>query len=58
LTVPEPVKGSDGRIHLAYELLLTNASALPVKIDQVEVMDASTHQALLILTGTALRRVM
>jgi hypothetical protein len=55
LTVPEPAKGSDGRIHLAYELLLTNASALPVKIDQVEVLDASTRQALLNLTGAALR---
>src|SRR5215472_8281981 len=29
LTIPEPVKGSDGRIHLAYELLLTKARALP-----------------------------
>jgi peptidase M23-like protein len=55
LTVPEPVKASDGRIHLAYELLLTNASALPVRISQVEVADAATHQALLNLTGAALR---
>jgi Peptidase family M23 len=55
LTVPEPVKGSDGRIHLAYELLLTNASALPVRISQVAVLDAATHQALLNLTGTALK---
>ncbi len=31
LTVPEPVKGSDGRIHLAYELLLTNVTAVPVR---------------------------
>ena len=55
LTVPEPVNGSDGRIHLTYELLLTNVTALPVRISQVEVLDASTHQALLNLTGTALR---
>ena len=54
LTVPEPVKGSDGRIHLAYELLLTNVTALPVRISQVQVLDASTHRALLDLTGTAL----
>jgi hypothetical protein len=54
LTVPEPFKASDGRIHLAYELLLTNTTALPVRVSQVEVLDASTHQALLNLTGTAL----
>lgn len=54
LTVPEPVKGSDGRIHLAYELLLTNVTAVPVRISQVQVLDASTHQALLNLTGSSL----
>ena len=31
LTVPEPVQGSDGRIHLAYELVLLNVTALPVR---------------------------
>ncbi len=54
LTVPEPVQGSDGQIHLAYELLLLNVTALPVRVDQVQVLDASTHQAVLNLTGTAL----
>jgi Peptidase family M23 len=54
LTVPEPVNGSDGRIHLAYELLLTNVTAVPVRISQVQVLDASTRQALLDLTGSSL----
>ena len=54
LTVPEPVEGSDGRIHLVYELLLMNPSAVPVRISQVEVLDASTRQVLLNLTGAAL----
>jgi hypothetical protein len=54
LTIPEPVKGSDGRIHLAYELLLTNVTALPVRISQVQVLNAPTHQALLNLTGSSL----
>ena len=54
LTVPEPVAGSDGRIHLAYELLLLNVTAVPVRISQVEVQDATTHQSLLDLTGAAL----
>jgi Peptidase family M23 len=55
LTVPEPFEGGDGRIHLAYELLLLNASALPVRIGQVEVLDASTHRVLLNLTGATLK---
>jgi hypothetical protein len=38
LTTPEPVRGSDGRIHLAYELLLTNATAFSIRISQVEVL--------------------
>ena len=54
LTVPEPVQGSDGRIHVAYELLLLNVTALPVRVDQVQVLDASTHEAVLNLTGTVL----
>jgi hypothetical protein len=54
LTTPEPVKGSDGRIHLAYELLLTNVTALSVQVSHVEVLDAATHRVLLSLTGTAL----
>ena len=54
LTVPEPVQGSDGRIHLAYELVLLNVTALPVRVNQVQVLDASTHQAVLTLTGAAL----
>ncbi len=54
LTVPEPVAGSDDRIHLAYELLLLNSAAAPVRISQVEVQDATTHKVLLNLTGAAL----
>jgi hypothetical protein len=54
LTVPEPVRASDGRIHLAYELLLTNVTAVPVRISQVQVLDASTRQALLNLAGSSL----
>jgi hypothetical protein len=55
LTVPEPFEGSDGRVHLVYELLLLNNSAFSVRISQVEVLDASTRRALLNLTGAALK---
>jgi hypothetical protein len=55
LTTPAPVRATDGKVHLAYELLVTNATALPVRIDDVEVRDGRTHRPLLTLTGAALR---
>lgn len=36
---PVPVKGTDGRIHLAYEMLFTNLSATPARVVSVEVVD-------------------
>ena len=53
--MPQPFKASDGRIHLAYELLLMNATALPVRVGRWRVLDASTHRVLLKLTGAALK---
>lgn len=35
---PEPVTGADGRVHLAYELLATNASSLVVTIDRLQAL--------------------
>lgn len=55
LTDPEPVEASDGKVHIAYELVLTDAAAFPARIDKVEVSDAATHRDLLVLTGAALR---
>ncbi len=54
LTTPQAVTGTDGKLHLAYELLLTNAAATTVRIDRIEVLDADTQQALLALDGPAL----
>jgi hypothetical protein len=51
LTVPQPVKASDGNFHLAYELLLTNATGVDVDITSVEVRDASDGRVLLALSG-------
>jgi hypothetical protein len=55
LTNPEPVQASDGKVHLAYELVLTNAAPFPARIDKVEVLNAVTGRAVLVLTGAALR---
>jgi len=40
-----PVQGTDGRIHLQYELHLANASRYTVHIDSIEVLDARHHRA-------------
>jgi len=52
---PEPVLGADGRIHLAYELLLVNMVQSPITIDSVAalnpVLDDRTVET---LQGTAL----
>lgn len=39
ITEPNPVLGADGRVHLAYELLVVNPSRLFVTLDKVEAMD-------------------
>ncbi|MEO7602346.1 MAG: M23 family metallopeptidase [Sphingomicrobium sp.] len=40
LAAPHPVLGADDRVHLAYELAVTNASAMFVNVDKVEAVDA------------------
>jgi hypothetical protein len=34
-----PVKGTDGRWHVVYELWLTNARPVPATVDRIEVLD-------------------
>jgi len=51
LTHPRAVLGTDRRFHIAYELVLTDSTALAVDVEQVEVHDARTHRVLLSLTG-------
>ncbi|MBV9356496.1 MAG: hypothetical protein JO023_13325, partial [Chloroflexi bacterium] len=53
-TNPTPVLGSDGQVHLAYELVLANTAALTVHVDQLDVADADTGQTLLSLAGEQL----
>lgn len=54
LTRPEAVRGTDGRFHIAYELVLTGGTPFAVDVEQVEVRDARTHRVLLSLAGDAL----
>jgi Peptidase family M23 len=53
---PAPMEASDGKVHLAYELLITNASALRVRIERIEARDAATKKPILIKSGGALQR--
>jgi hypothetical protein len=54
LSRPTAVKATDGTYHVAYELLLTNTSPLPAKVEQVQVRDARSGRVLSTLSGAAL----
>jgi hypothetical protein len=41
-TNTRPFHGTDGRVHLVYELVLTNTSPTPTTLKKVEVVDGST----------------
>ncbi|WP_194397000.1 M23 family metallopeptidase [Microbacterium atlanticum] len=48
ITHPMPVEGTDEKVHVTYELLLTNGTGVPFRLDALEVADAQTHETLLI----------
>lgn len=48
---PIPFRGADGRVHIDYELQVTNARAVPVKLVSLEVLDAATGKVLSTVTG-------
>ena len=54
LASPSAVRGTDGRFHIAYELVLTDSIRFAVDVEQVEVRDAKTDRVLLSLSGDAL----
>jgi hypothetical protein len=37
LAVPEPVRGTDGRVHVVYEILLQNDAGVPVDVQSLTV---------------------
>ncbi|MEO8907511.1 MAG: M23 family metallopeptidase [Microbacteriaceae bacterium] len=55
LTTPQAVRASDGKWHLAYELLLTDVTPVPVRIDKVTVLDGVTHRALLDVSAASMK---
>ena len=54
LTDPSAVRGTDGLLHIAYELVVTDATQFAAEVGQVEVLDAETGRVLLTLSGDAL----
>ena len=58
LSPPHWFTGTDGQVHLVYELLLTNAIPAPVTVSKVEVLDADSGATLVRLSGEALLAAM
>lgn len=54
LTRPSAVRGTDGRFHIAYELVLTDTTQSAVDVERVDVRNARTHRVLLSLAGGSL----
>ncbi|MEV4863626.1 M23 family metallopeptidase [Streptomyces ossamyceticus] len=56
LTKPTPFVATDGKTHLAYELLTTSSlpSSTRLRLDRVDVRDARTHRVVGSLRGQAL----
>jgi Peptidase family M23 len=51
---PTPVEASDGKVHLAYELLITNVTTFELQVASVGVRNARTGRVLDTLTGARL----
>ena len=45
-TTPAPVLATDGKVHLAYELLLTNAAPVPYALSSLEIVDPDSGDTL------------
>lgn len=54
LSRPSAVRGTDGRFHIVYELVLTDMTPFAVDVERVDVRAARTHRVLLSLAGRAL----
>jgi hypothetical protein len=48
---PVPFRGADGRVHIDYELQVTNARAVPVKLVSLEILDAASGKVLSTASG-------
>jgi murein DD-endopeptidase MepM/ murein hydrolase activator NlpD len=54
MTTPTAVLGTDGKQHIAYELLLTNATAEAAKVERLEVRSPGVKQPLANIAGAQL----
>src|SRR5215211_8107807 len=54
LTRPTPVKATDGRFHIVYEVVLTNNTPVTWGVEGFEVRDARTRRVLARLSGPTL----
>ncbi|MEO7391961.1 MAG: M23 family metallopeptidase [Ramlibacter sp.] len=54
---PIPFRGSDARIHLDYELIVTNARKAAVRIKSVEVLNEATGEVVSTISGPQLKAV-
>src|SRR5829696_9744560 len=51
LDAPQPVKGSDGKYHLVYELVLTNTAPGAATVESVKTLDAKSKEVVGTLEG-------
>jgi hypothetical protein len=51
LNAPEPVKGTDGKYHLVYELVLTNSSPGAATVKSIKTIDAKSGEVVGSLAG-------
>src|SRR5689334_19449042 len=52
----QPFPGTDGKQHVVYELVLTNANVTPAKLHRIEVLDANKpSQAVRVFEGNDLQ---
>jgi Peptidase family M23 len=59
LAAPDPVLTTDNRRHLVYEIMLTNVTPIPVRVDRVEVLGARSGAVVASFAGrAAIRAIM
>lgn len=51
---PQPMKGTDGKYHLAYELVLTNSAPVTASVEWVKTKDAKTGEVVGSIAGARL----
>src|SRR5262245_55808611 len=54
---PNPVTGSNGKIHLAYEFVLMNMAQSVVSLEKIETLDAESGAVIGTLEGEGLKKM-